>query len=511
MMWTCESKHSNWWMHSNVLRLTAYIMQLLMKCCQSSHCSGYFVSTSNIFECSVSQAVTNQLTIFTELTHLTEWLMKYYIIKWSERYSSLINWQFDDVGRDTTLKHITESFLEHSHYYSLARSVTNTQIALSAICSAVSRSTSSLDIRTVEKWNEELRDIDRRLQPVFIAMFCLRQIATNYVVSEQSINLMSAVLTNFDNILITTEPENTNRRLLLKATRLTQMSIKTDDRTKSSILFILSYACLRRITYDSDCDCDVTHCLVNIHMAILYYISGHYHSAMRRCKLAIHEGAQVLVSFCSTNINDDIDIVLGLITLYQYIRQNASHQPSVPSYSHTMTVQLFAHYLLIVSHSASTNYCKDKLTNVLMKQYKLCLLNTPKTYSADFLFFYVLIKKWSLIDKNKIKTKSLSLKLNVAELRRLLLLLSVEQLTLFHQVSSRDYKSVCRIVTSTIEAMYAYRCDQYEQCLLMSQQNVTSLWHQKWHFTLPTFGCMTPIMSDGVVSLNAIYILSDPV
>jgi hypothetical protein len=66
--------------------------------------------------------------MFTELTYLTEWLIKYYIFKWLNDIQLLEHWQFDDVIRDTKLKHIMKSVVEHSHLHSLAR-VSQTQVA----------------------------------------------------------------------------------------------------------------------------------------------------------------------------------------------------------------------------------------------------------------------------------------------------------------------------------------------------------------------------------------------
>jgi hypothetical protein len=57
--------------------------------------------------------------------------------------------------------------------------------------------------------------------------------------------------------------------------------------------------------------------------------------------------------------------------------------------------------------------------------------------------------------------------------------------------------------------MYAYQCGQYEQCLQMSQQNVSSLWHQTTLvYRIPIFGFMTQLMNDDVASLNAINVLN---
>jgi len=37
---------------------------------------------------------------------------------------------------------------------------------------------------------------------------------------------------------------------------------------------------------------------------------------------------------------------------------------------------------------------------------------------------------------------------------------------------SRDYSSVCSMVTRDYEALYAYKCGLYEQCFRLSQENL---------------------------------------
>jgi len=49
---------------------------------------------------------------------------------------------------------------------------------------------------------------------------------------------------------------------------------------------------------------------------------------------------------------------------------------------------------------------------------------------------------------------------------------AVERLTRVRQAMSRDYSALCTIATSDCEAMYAYKCDEYEKCLQLCQQNV---------------------------------------
>ena len=52
---------------------------------------------------------------------------------------------------------------------------------------------------------------------------------------------------------------------------------------------------------------------------------------------------------------------------------------------------------------------------------------------------------------------------------------AVEHLTRVRQVMSRDYSSVRTIVTTDYEAMYAYRCGEYENCLQLCEENVIKL------------------------------------
>ena len=52
---------------------------------------------------------------------------------------------------------------------------------------------------------------------------------------------------------------------------------------------------------------------------------------------------------------------------------------------------------------------------------------------------------------------------------------SVEYLNAFRRVMSCDYTSVCDIVPSDYEAMYAYKCGLYEQCFRLNQDSVDVL------------------------------------
>ena len=52
---------------------------------------------------------------------------------------------------------------------------------------------------------------------------------------------------------------------------------------------------------------------------------------------------------------------------------------------------------------------------------------------------------------------------------------AVERLTRMRQAESRDYISFCIIVTTDYEAMYAYRCGEFEKCLQFCEKHVRKL------------------------------------
>ena len=101
--------------------------------------------------------------------------------------------------------------------------------------------------------------------------------------------------------------------------------------------------------------------------------------------------------------------------------------------------------------------------------------------------------------------------LNTSELVRLLQKSAVEHLTTFHQLEARDFGSIVTIVTTDFEALYAYKCGDYQRCLQLSTQNVRTLLyaHYEAHIvlTLPVF---IQLLDDDIVSLTAVTRIVKP-
>ena len=113
------------------------------------------------------------------------------------------------------------------------------------------------------------------------------------------------------------------------------------------------------------------------------------------------------------------------------------------------------------------------------------LRNNQSLFIGDILLAFVSVMKTTFMDKVLIYTRrsireqsvieTQSRRMNTVRLRCLLMKSAVERLTRVRHAMSSDYSPVLTIVTSDYEAMYAYKCGEYEKCLRLCEQNVNKL------------------------------------
>jgi len=100
--------------------------------------------------------------------------------------------------------------------------------------------------------------------------------------------------------------------------------------------------------------------------------------------------------------------------------------------------------------------------------------------------------------------------LNTSELIKLLQKSAVEHLTTYRQLMARDFGSVAATVTTDIKALYAYKRDQYQQCLQLSAQNVHTLLYARCIPEVQTTPEFIQLMDDDIVSLSALTLIVNP-
>jgi len=140
---------------------------------------------------------------------------------------------------------------------------------------------------------------------------------------------------------------------LSQAAKLMKVVANNSRSTVQLIEIELSKAYLYRALRCKDSDSDSIYCLANVYLAVLYYTTGQYQTAIDHCTLVTRSqdhsqcSSHVVQGELLPKIDDDIDTVLGLSVFYQYMRTAALNQQQQTQHVSVFTTELFAHYLHI--------------------------------------------------------------------------------------------------------------------------------------------------------------------
>lgn len=524
MMWTCEMKRASWWTRTTIVQLSRNVMQLLLESCVSSRCTHYFIITSNVFEYGISRVLINQLTAFTDTAYLCQWLVNNYVRKCAELSPLTVSKMFCDISTDMKLHAAVNSLVLWQRSQSLLGSFKLVQHMNDFGCLAFAKFRLIPNLAEAAQYWKAFIDVDQRIHPAYItSVFCLT--LSSAVDAKPSwfragiYDLLIAVLTNFEKCVTTTDADAAI--ILQLALYLMQMSSKPGGGTSSLVFRCLSYAQLKAALQCKHRSADDIRPLVNIYLAVLHCITEKYRSATRYCERVIGTGTAdksefVVEGDSLPHVSSEVDAVLGLAALYQYLRDGSmSRKWQQVSVVRIFTVSLFAHYVMFFSRAANSINCRaNELQHIRVKQYRQHFVKASQVFSTDFLLFYNVIgsikrpANWTGERRDaRLSPAPPAFKFSAGTLREQLILLSVEQLTSYRQNLLRDYRLVCELATDDIRALYAYRCGMYEECLDMIRPTVVRLWGQIEHFTIPVFGCMTHLMDDNIAALYATGVL----
>jgi len=207
-------------------------------------------------------------------------------------------------------------------------------------------------------------------------------------------------------------------------------------------------------------------------------------------------------------IDDNIDNVLGLVVFYQYITTTVVKQQQ------RFTTEAFAYYLHIRSLSVTKCYHFTKTSSTdEMKRYIRYICDMQQPLTADLLLFKTVNISCKRTYQYKARLTSDQHQkptTNTSELVELLQLSAVEHLTIFRQVTEREFRSVLTIVTTDFEALYAHKRGDYQQCLQLSIQNVRKLLGGGRIDPFLTFPELVYLLDDDIVSLIAMMKLINP-
>jgi len=393
----------------------------------------------------------------------------------------------------------------------------------------------SLTVRSLDLWFSQLANISSSLSEYFIALTFLHiagKISTTGF-SEELMDVLARALGQF------TGPrryssQRSSSLSLSKAAKLMKVVAYNSRSTVQLIEVELSKAYLYRALRYEDCNSDSIYWLANVYLAVIYYTTGQYQTAIDHCTLVTRSqdhsqcSSHVVQGELLPKIDDNIDVALGLAVFYQHVRTAALNQQGTQHVT-VFTTELFAYYLYIKCLSVTkcqqlSDTAQSQLSTSQFQGHVELLSDMQQLYVADMhlwkLMNYTLVQKClhkqqfhGCDYRRNCQTELYTLELNVSKLIELLQQSAFEQLISFRQLQARDFGSTVTCITIDFEAMYAYKRGDYQRCLQLSTQNVHMLFklfnavRMASFLTYPEF---IQLLDDDIVSLIALTLIVNP-
>jgi len=527
MLWACELKPRSWWTYDlNLIRTCVELLHTLAVWLSEARCQHYFIHDCNLLDhvdnsLSTSQLAATELRSVTE-TSLCDWFINCYIRQCAQLCPQHIALLFDDVSTSTSLQNAVAAVvhwrlieLPSSHYSTFVR----TQITIADLVSP-----NSLTVPSCLCWMRELSVIRELL--IYFMAFAFLHVSVKILrdsLTDEFLDVLSTICLQSNPVYHRHIARHSSVLSLSKAAKLMKVVANNSRSTVQLIEIELSKAYLHRALRCKDSYSDSIYCLANIYLAVLYYTTGQYQKAIDHCTLVTRSQDH---SQCSSHvaqgellpkINDDIDTVLGLAVLYQYVLSAALTQRQT-HYVSVFSTELFARYLHIKCLSVIN--CHETIQASLpdeIQQYEQCLCESSELTTTDVLGF----KFASFVKCQTVKRKFTVLKeehipaishhLDTSELVELLQKSSVEHLTTFRQLEVQRYGRLrLSTITTDFEALYAYKRGQYQRCLQLSTQNVRMLIDHPAITIVFLYPEFTQLMNDDIVSVLALTLIVDP-
>ena len=522
MLWACEMKPRSWWIDDlNVVRLTVELLRTLGVWLTGAGCPHYFIRNCNLFGCLDNcETIASRLRSLTEAS-IADWFIHSYIRKCAHLCPGNVSRLFDDVSTIRKLQDAVSAVVEWrlamprlplAHFLSIAVLVSFKSVNL--------RTCSSLMI--LAKHHVRLS--------VYFTAFTFLQVAYRVVQGMLSDEMLDVLLTTLS------RSQSVDARRCLKSRRssLLSLTIATElmkvvaNKSRSTVQLIeieLSKAYLYRALRCKDYDSDSIYCLANVYLSVLYYITGHYKAAIDHCLLLtssqdhVQNSSRVVQGELLPKVDDSVDNTLGLAVFYQYIRSAMLDQESTrPRHIVSVfTAQLFACYLHVryLSVAKCNHVTKMSLTDAV-QQYQDCVCKLPEMFVTDLVVFKLAIPtKYPRRDRGTMtftsETKSLiPRQLDTSDLIELLQKSAIKHLTTFRQLEARDFRPVFTVATTDFEALYAYKCGEYQRCLRLSTHNASKLIGGSMLFPVHVYPEFIQLMDDDIVSLTGLTVLVNP-
>jgi len=379
----------------------------------------------------------------------------------------------------------------------------------------------SLTVRSCLHWITELTTIDQILPVYFTAVAFLHVCykITRNSLSDELLDVLATLCLQANDTRRCLNARHSSVLSLRQATALMKV-VTTNSRTTVQLIEIeLAKAYLHRALRCKDNDIDSIYCLANMYLAVLNYTTGKYQTATDHCTLVMRSRdhsqcrSHVVQGELLPKIDDAVDVASGLAVFSQYIQTSALNQQQRTQNITVFTTELFAHYLRNICLSAKQYHTSS--TDGMWRYGKYFRESTE--ISDVLLFRSVNCTKYPencqrLTVVREFAEPVTASNLDTSKLVQLLQQSAVEHLTTFRQLEAQQYGPVRVFVTTEFEALYAYKCGEYQRCLRLASDAVQTLIgaHPQTVEELPALPQLIQLIDDDVVSLIGLTVIIDP-
>jgi len=522
-LWACELKPQRWWTDNmNVVRICVEFLHILADWLKNKIHPHYFVNNCNLFYDTVySEIIASQLLSITE-SWLSTWFVNNYLRKCAQLCPDGVSRSFNDVSTSMKLHNAVSAVVDWRRKGELIDLWTVYFMAEHLVSWDISEY--SLAMRLCDIWILEVAKIDSCLRDYFTAVIFLhvaKRIAKHYL-SDELFDVLATVIGQFVGKRRYCH-QLSSELSLSQAVILMKVVANNARSTVQQIEFELSKAYLHRALRRQDSDSDSIYCLANVYLAVLYYTSEQYQTAIDYCTLVMRSQdhsqciSHVVQGDLLPKVDDDIDIVLGLAVFYQYVRTAALNQQQT-QYVVVFTTELFAHYLYVRCLSVmKCCHFTQMLSTDEVERHTEYIIDNDQLFIADVLLLKSTNMSVTMLQELKCHYEPprqystiTATERDTSELVELLQQSAVEHLTTYRQLEAQRFSSIATIVTTDFEALYAYRHGDYQRCLQLSTQNVRTLLYAVRMPTVLTFPEFLQLMDDDIVSLTALTLIVNP-
>jgi len=511
MLWECELKPRYWWTGDlNLVRISLDLLHSLAIWLNDVQIPHYFVENCSLIDNSFDAEMTAGQLMSLDRVCLSAWLLNKYLRKCSQLCSSNVSLLFDDANTIEKLQ-TAVSVIVNRRLHTAHDDLPNWRTFIDAeINISYNLPECLLSARSCACALSKLAKIDIRLYFYFTsaALLLIAQKILKNNFDDDLVDMLAATVGQY----VHRSKETSSVIMLMEAVKLLSNVANKSLSTLQMIKINLSKAYLYRLLKCTDAYSDSIYCLANVYLAVLDYTTGNYQTAIEHCTHVTR--SHYLVKWqCKSyfvqgkllpKIDDNIDNVLGLCILYQYLIAVALKQQQGWRID-IFTTGLFAHYLQIKCLSAKE--CRDSVQLTLANEILRCRKSVAD--AQQLAICDVLIVKLEFIHNNVNKCqKSAAICQTVPDLVELLQLSAVKYLTTYRKLEARDFGSVVTIVTSDFEALYAYKRGDYSRCLQLCTQNVPALFNTVPNCDVMIFPWFFQLLDDDMVSLISLILVA---